>query len=191
MLAANEETSTSFWNLWATFKKKVGAIQRLPGDIEQKKGEVILASRILANKGVPMDDPRRVQFRKSLANLMTMKDEANTVVAKIAQYLPDWKKAAGESQGLGVIPIVLSVAAIGALAFVVTKGLELIKQYEQEKSIIEDVKNKSLTLEEARTLIKSTAPAPLISAGMEMGLGVVALVALGGLYFFGGFGRRG
>jgi len=181
--------TTDSRSLWEQVKSKIGAMQRLPGDIEQKKGEVIVMARQPAVTSLPNDHPTRIEFRKVLAHLITMKEEANTVAAKISRYLPDWRSAAGETQGLGAIPIVLGVAAAGALAYVAVKGLELLKQYKQEMDVFESLKAKTLSLSEARGLILATKPPALIEAGVGLGAGIALVpVLLSGLVLFWFFG---
>lgn len=187
--ATQTADSSKLWGWWSSIKSKIGAMQRLPGDIEQKKGELIVLSRHPSVSKLPTMHPTRVSIRAALAKLIGMKDEAETVAAKIAKHLPDWRSAAGETSGLGVAPIILGVAAAGALAFVATKGLELLKQYARESQVIEALKAKSLTLEEAQSLITVTKPPPLIEAGLGLGVGMTVVpLALGALALFWVFG---
>lgn len=182
--------TTESRGLWASIKGKIGAMQRLPGDIEWRKGEIIVMMRQPSVTRLDTMHPTRVQLRKSLAKLIGMKSEANTVATKIARYLPDWRSAAGETTGLGLIPIILGVASAGALAFVAVKGLELLKTYKQESGIIDSLKSKTLTLEEARELIKVSKPGPMIEAGFGFGVGMTLVpIALGGLALFWFFGK--
>jgi hypothetical protein len=78
--------------------------------------------------------------------------------------------------GLGVIPLLIGAAALAALAYVVTKGLQLLKDSATEDRIISDLESGNLTSAQASALLPSGIQS---AAASFTGLGLTSMLAIG------------
>ena len=95
-----------------------------------------------------------------------------------------------QREGLGVLPIVLSAAALAALAYCVTTGMALYQDYVTKKDLTQAVIEGKMTSGQAADIIVASRPAEGLASkiGMSMGAGVgnglVLVAAAGALYYF-------
>lgn len=184
---SQDDNASLFTSYWNAVKGKVQQLLDLPGLIEQRKGQLIV---IMAQAQQAGDSTTYNQANASFQRLTAMKATATDIVNKINSYLPTWTEAEqAQVGGFGFLPIVLGVAAIGALAYVAVQGLALLKSYEQESKIIDGIPQKKYSVQEAQGLIKATQPPATFQLALGTGLTVLPILALAaGAWWF--FGRR-
>lgn len=177
--------SLSFWSYWDRIKSKIAELRALPGKLRMLKLEIGPLSARAARLGEPGLVGALTATGQRLDSITV---EADKVQDKINRYLPEWQSAAGKGEGLGALPVVLGVAALGAAAYVATKGLSLLKNYAQEKAILDDAKRKVISLEQAKGLISAVKETgrPLVAAQLGLGSLLIPIALIGGaLVFFG------
>jgi hypothetical protein len=181
MFSAVEKTSSGgkLWMYWQQIETYIKDMINLPVKILQlrKANEKLLAkTKSVSDKAL---------LQASIARLKPMQTSAETVRAKIDSYLPSWQKAEKSTssvKGFGLIPLlVLGGASAIALGYVAIKGMTLIKEYKQEEAIMQQVANRTLTVDEAQALIKSVkSPSPLTAFMSSFGSGIaLPLVIVG------------
>lgn len=195
------EEEGTFEKYWAELKAYIQELLGLPVAIQKRRYELAKIAGLAYQKGKMTEMQTAVD---SLKRINAMADPAMNIAVKIRKYLPDWLSAEKQSasqpmSGLGFIPLlVMGVAAAGALAYVAVQGLSLLKEYKAESVIIEDLKAKTLTIDEAKALIKATKPVGAMTAVAEQFGGSIAYalipVIIGGgvlaAWKFGLFSRR-
>lgn len=170
-----EWATSQFKNLWASISNKLSSIKALGTVFTSHRDRYeILSVRVKT-------EDQRIKVEQGLARTEGRISLWKTVNDKIAKYLPEWLSASGTPglSGLGVVPIVIGVVAIGALSYVAVTGLRLLKDAHTEGQILADLEKGILTAKEAAELIPKRAP--LISLG---GLGFLPLLIIGGLGFW-------
>jgi len=199
MLGADEGYFETYWN---ELKAYIQELLGLPVAIQKRRFELAKIAGLAYQKGKTTEMQAAVD---SLKRINAMAEPAHTISQKIRAYLPDWLAAEKQSSsqpmsGLGFIPLIaMGVAAAAALAYVAVQGLSLLKEYKSESVIIEDLKAKTLTIEEAKALIRATKPVGAMTAigesfGGNMGMMVIPALGIGALalaWKFGLLGKRG
>ena len=122
-----------------------------------------------------------------------------TVTEEITGWVKSWMPGlSGHETGLGIVPIGIALVAtaggISALAYVVTVGMALYQKYQYQTSILDMVKAKGISDQQAKVLLEAGGPelatgggitdvikATLTSAsgniGMVVGIALVGYVA--------------
>lgn len=197
MLGQDQGMLASYWDQVKQFMSDLVA---LPSNIQQSRTDLAQIMGVAYQKG---DTDTYQQAVDSLNRLNAMVDTANSVAQKINDYAPQWMQAEQQQaqssgmSGLGFIPLlVLGVAAAAALAYVAVQGLSLLKQYESENNLIADLKAKSITLEQAKTLIQAGKPvsaaetfASTLGGGISKAL--IPVFLLGGGFLIWQFMKKG
>ena len=176
--------ATTYWN---RIRTKINELSLLPRNISQEIYDVTQAIKGALSK---KDEKTVLKLRQYRARLFRKEPEALKVSQLISKYYDKWNTVFGEKDGLGVVfAAALGIAGISALAFVATKGLTLYKEFISEKRIMEAVKSKALTIQQARELIISSK-APKVSTAKTAGvimksLNMIPLLLVGGgLWWF-------
>jgi len=157
---------TQFLGYWQQIRDSITALLHLGPDLAdlQSRWEAVgQAADAAGNADV------REQADAAQARIAQLQEQYNPVAAKISQYLPTWLQIERDSStqlsGLGVAivigPVVL-VAAIAALAWVLTYGMGYLKQYYSERAVLQGVESQQLTVQQATELGYTVAPAPTL-----------------------------
>lgn len=181
---------SKLWSYWFTVKSYIKDMINLPVKILQLRKA---NEKLLASKNISQEDKSKLIL--SMARLKPMQVNAEAIRAKIDEHLPSWQKAESSSssvKGFGIIPLlVLGVAAASALAYIAVTGISLLKQYKQEEAIMQQVANKTLTITEAQSLIKSVKSSGgfMESFGSSLGGNIglilgIGILAVGGYYLY-------
>lgn len=157
--ALSTEDTSSFWGYWNGIKSYIPNLRALPSKITS----LMTKSTTLKARAKSAGDPGLVnQLEESGSTLASLLNLAIDIKNKIDTYMPDWLASASQPQttafGALWIPIALGVSGIAALAYVSYNGLQLLKDYQTQESIIKGVEQKLLTIEQAQKLIKITVP---------------------------------
>jgi len=156
-----------FERYWREVKESLSELLAMPDNIAKRRFELAKVAGIAYQKGMKKEYETAVA---SLKRINAMQDPSNYIKEKILTYLPAWRKkeAEGTSKGLGFVPVLIYAGfAATALGYVAVKGLSLLKEYRTESVIIEQVKAKVLTIDEAKQLIKASKPVSALTAGAE------------------------
>lgn len=177
----------TFSTSWNTIKRYARSFVNIQGDLEDKISETTKLVKIAMNA---KDEKTVIALRRQRAKLFRMRPDAKEVSTKTKKYMPIWRKTMEGGSGLGIIiAATLGLAGIAAAAFVSIKGMQLLKDFKRESLIIDSLKKKTLTIAEAKGLIKSSSvfdmpslPMPKIAA-MGM-MTMLPLLAIGGFLYF-------
>lgn len=183
----------NFSSYWNAIKNKIAELQALGPVISVHQQKLGVARYNLLQRG-----------RADLASLLDdeikkVQDDLDKwwrVKGYIDKYLPEWAKADQPSGGvvnnLSVLPVVLGVASIAALAYCVNVGMALLQDYALKRSLTTDVIEKKITSGQAADILsvprESSAVAETIqktveAVGSGIGFGIpTALLVGGGLY---------
>lgn len=183
----------NFSSYWNTIKNKIGELQALGPVISTHQQKLGVARYNLIQRGKP-----------ELASLLDdeikkVQDDLNKwwrVKGYIDKYLPEWVKADQPSgavvNNLSVLPIVLGVASIAALAYCVNVGMALLQDYALKRSLTTDVIEKKITSGQAAdilsvpresSVVAETIQKTVEAVGSGIGFGIpTALLVGGGLY---------
>lgn len=183
----------NFSSYWGAIKHKIADLQALGPVISTHQQKLGVARYNLLQRG-------RADLAAQLDDeIKKVQDDLNKwwrVKGYIDKYLPEWVKADQPSgavvNNLSVLPIVMGVAAIAALAYCVNVGMALLQDYALKRSLTTDVIEKKLTSGEAADILsvpkQSSVVAETISKTVEavgsgIGFGIpTALLVGGGLY---------
>lgn len=182
----------NFNSYWSVLKNKINELRALGPVIsihQQKLGvaKSILMARNDRNKYALDDEIKKVQDDL---------DKWWRVKGYIDKYLPEWVKAdqpgAAVVNSLSVLPVVMGVAAIAALAYCVNVGMALLQDYALKQSLTADVIAQKITSGQAAEILSVPRPSSAIeetiqrtveSVGAGIGFGIpTALLVGGGLY---------
>lgn len=183
----------NFSSYWGVLKNKINELQALGLVISTHQQKLGVARYNLLQRGKPelaalLDD----EIKKVQDDL----DKWWKVKGYIDKYLPTWIAADQPSgaivNNLSVLPIVMGVAAIAALAYCVNVGMALLQDYALKRSLTTDVIEKKITSGQAADILsvprESSMVAETISKTVEavgsgIGFGIpTALLVGGGLY---------
>lgn len=95
--------------------------------------------------------------------------------------------------GLGVVPVVIGVASIGALAYVVTTGMALLQDYMYKKSITSEVIAGRLEAGGGSELIRAgqqSSPVASIFSNISSNVGTVIILGVIGYGLFSMYGAK-
>lgn len=174
--------ATDFWNKWGLIKNKIAEILSLP----QKFLDIKNVYAQLHSRAMKVSGPLASQISRNVAKVDRYQQESIGVSNKIRSWLPTWIQAENVYQGeehplsrtysttLGVAPvIVIGAVGMAVLGYVTIRGLRLIKEYNIEKQVLEDVRHGVIKAEEA---------AKIISPGTTIfGLNTSKMVLYGGI----------
>ncbi len=106
--------------------------------------------------------------------------QPKTTVQELTSWVKSWV-------GLEALPVMLGVAAITALAYVVTTGMALLADYQYRKNVTADVIEGKLTGGTAAELLRVTSPGEGLLTRMGLGVGVALpiIVMIGAVIYFG------
>jgi hypothetical protein len=179
--------SSSFFPTYDTFERNFNAILATGSEI-QRQWDKAKRLRSVAK------DPGDIQILEDqLSKWSEMWATYQEIIKRVNKWSAKWlaisRSEAGEEGKLGIIPFILPAWALGtliagglaALTFVVVKGMDLVKQVQFEKAVLRQVGEKILSAGEAGKLIRSGQTALL---NLDLGLPMLALLAVGGLYLF-------
>lgn len=178
---------TSYWN---AIKDHIQELQNLGPIIsahQQKLGVVksILVARNDKNQNILDDEIAKVQDDL---------DKWWTVKGYIDKYLPSWMQADQPGttivNNLSILPIVLGVAAIAALAYCVTTGMALLQDYAMKQSLTTAVIEQKITSGQAADILSippptsnvvtETAEKAIVAMSSGIGFGIPTAVLVGG-----------
>lgn len=193
--ALNGADTYSFWNYWSTVKGYINQIYAVGSKFANLQSRS-LQLRIRAKK---VDPTLERQLANSSAAILNYQSTWDSVRQMIDKYLSSWQKAEVEStvshpitsygggtvNGLGLIPLlVIGGAGLAAIAYVATTGMQLLKDYESSKNILDSLEKKLITTEQAVSLTTATTQAPTFGTtmgtqiGKYVGIGAAALAAI-------------
>lgn len=183
----------NFSSYWNAIKNKIADLQALGPVISVHQQKLGVARYNLLQRG-----------RADLASLLDdeikkVQDDLDKwwrVKGYIDKYLPEWAKADQPSGGvvnnLSVLPVVLGVASIAALAYCVNVGMALLQDYALKRSLTTDVIEKKITSGQAAdilsvpresSVVAETIQKTVEAVGSGIGFGIpTALLVGGGLY---------
>lgn len=183
----------NFSSYWNAIKNKIADLQALGPVISVHQQKLGVARYNLIQRGLPhlaelLDD----EIKKVQDDL----DKWWRVKGYIDKYLPEWAKADQPSGGvvnnLSVLPVVLGVASIAALAYCVNVGMALLQDYALKRSLTTDVIEKKITSGQAAEILSVPRESSIVSetisktveaVGSGIGFGIpTALLVGGGLY---------
>ncbi len=183
----------NFNSYWSVLKNKINELRALGPVISTHQQKLGVARHNLIRQGRPevaalLDD----EIRKVQDDL----DKWWRVKGYIDKYLPEWVKAdqpsAAVVNNLSVLPVVMGVAAIAALAYCVNVGMALLQDYTLKRSLTTDVIEKKLTSGQAAEILSVPKESSIVSetisrtveaVGSGIGFGIpTALLVGGGLY---------
>lgn len=111
--------------------------------------------------------------------------QPKTVTQEVTGWISSWFGGGGV-HGLGALPIILSAAALAALAYCVTTGMALYQDYVTKKDLSQAVIEGKLTSGQAADIIVAARP-PESSLSLGIGAGIggsaMLIVAAIGLYW--------
>lgn len=171
------EDSTTFSKYWSLIKGKLTDLKNLSSNLQ----ELYQRSTSLHKRAVKTGDNALIKEASlERGRLFQVLPTAEEVRSKLERFLPDWlaQSDVAKDYGLGIAPILIGVfgtAAIGGLAFVATRGLELLEQYKESKNALIALENKTITAEQ----YKATRPSPSSPASGSVGEKLKEIVAGG------------
>jgi len=179
--------SSSFFNYYATFQRNFSAIMATGPEI-RRQWDKAKQLRSVAK------DPVDIKILEDqLSKWSEMWATYQQIESKVNKYSVKWlgiaKSEPGDEGKLGIIPFILPAWALGsliagglaALTFVVVKGMDLIKQVQFERAVLDKVSRKIITSGQAGDLIRAVQT-PLFD--FDFGLPLLALLAVGGVYLY-------
>ena len=184
----------NFSSYWNVLKNKIAELQALGPVISVHQQKLGVAKYNLLQRGRA---DLASQLDDEIAKVQDDLDKWWRVKGYIDKYLPEWMKADQPSgavvNNLSVLPIVLGVAAIAALAYCVNVGMALLQDYALKQSLTTDVIEQKLTSGQAAEILSVPRPASNVveetiqktveAVGSGIGFGIpTALLVGGGLY---------
>jgi len=157
------ESTSTFWSTWSKIKDFIPSLQHLPKNIASLQSDTDRIRKTARDKGIVQEAlGHNIRLQQMYALSIDIKQ-------KIDKYLPNWLMASKSSSsayaGFGIAPIILiplGATAIAALTYITTKGLILLKDFEYERSLVEDLKRRALTLPEVQALRPPIKPSTSI-----------------------------
>lgn len=164
-------------------------LARLPTDLARIKADLLAGQQRLYRAG-------DIEGFRALGARITEVEALERKAAEVASYagrwsgtwetLASWLGQVGGMFGLGVLPLALplalsipvALAAIAALAWVVSSWLDTRARAQSLRELAAQVSAGTLTAQQAGELVRAAAPAPGIFGGLG-GLGTTALLVLG------------
>lgn len=178
---------------WNTIKYRINDLQNLGAQISAQQQKLGIVYSNLLKKGM---NSQAVLIKQE--GDKTNEDMANwwKIKGYLDTYLPEFMKldqgqVVGPSavSGLGILPMVLGVAAIAALAYIATTGMALLQDYAfKSKLTAAVIEGKMTSGQEAEVLSVPSEKGVLqevvgkVGLGVGIGLPTILLVG-GGLYF--------
>lgn len=183
----------NFNSYWTTIKNKIGELQALGPVISAHQQKLGIAYSSLMSQG---KQDIAEQLKDEIAKVQDDLDKWWRVKGYIDKYLPEWMKAdqpgAAVVNNLSVLPVVLGVAAIAALAYCVNVGMALLQDYAMKSKLTAAVIEQKLTSGQAAEILSVPRPSNAIeetiartaeAVGSGIGFGIpTALLVGGGLY---------
>jgi len=172
----------SFEKSWNKIKNSLRELLGIQDNLENKIDEVTKLVKIAMAAG---DEKTAIALRFRRAKLFRMRPIASEVTTKTKVFLPKWQKAVNEDKGLGIVfAVAIGLAGVAAASYVAVKGMKLLKDFKRESVIIDRLRDKTLTAEQAKGLIKSSAafdPINLkVGGGMLGGMSLAIPLVIGG-----------
>lgn len=178
--------SNAFWDAWATIKTRLSQMVNVGPKIYQKWNYAKMLRARTKNPTL------RAKLDDKISRLSEMYITWQEVKAKIDEWGPKWveidERIAKEhdTTQLGIIPLALPAWAmavlvsggLAAITFVANHGMSLLKEYQMQSSILDQVSKDIISAEEGARLIESGKPGPLIGMGTTLPLiGIAGLLA--------------
>ena len=175
-----------FWAYWDKVKFQIQKLRDLPARIRRDK---LIANDIIDRARRAGDSLTVGKLQSIVRKFENMIPEANEIAAKIRKYLPEWAAFSSTQPQMGVLSVVLGVAAIAALGVVSVKGLSLLKDYQLASRVLDDAKAGYYTPGQSAAMIASTMPTEAGLFNVKVGGASIIFLALAGVgaYFY--FGR--
>jgi len=169
-----------FMKYWDKMKNNLQQLLGIKNDLEAKIREVTALVKVAMDAG---DEDTAIKFRRQRAKLFAMRPTAKEVSGKVKKFGATWQDAASKEEGSGVgilVTLALGTAAIGAAGYVAIKGMQLLKDFKRESSIIAQLKAKTLTIAQAQGLIKSSAAFDPVNfkVGTGIGIGMIGTIVI-------------
>lgn len=175
----------SFWENWDRVKNYLFDLVNLPSNFDAFSEK---AARLkgLAKRMKRPDLVAKVNKHVQWAN--ANESTKIQVQDKIAAHLPSWKKKASEPKNVfSAISLFLGGAALLALGYVASKGMDLLSEYQTRKQALSLLEQEVISAEEAQGLIEASKGGTIqtaikkgfIKAGMGIAFPIVGLI--GGL----------
>lgn len=194
-----------FWNYWDYLKNSISEILGFGPKVYDLQSQYDrLARRADAAGATDVGDEARAGSQRA----SSIYDVWATIKSKLDDWLPSWMKAAGEAttsesgtSGLGVLFVLpawaiamLIAGGLAAITYVVTNWQQVSANYNYEKDVLEAVKQKVISAEEAAQILPSEdgGGGGGISDVLEKAgtVGTIALVLLGGMFIYNLVGRK-
>jgi hypothetical protein len=185
-----------FWNYWDYLKNSISEILGFGPKVYDLQTQYDkLARRADAAGATDVGDEARAGSQRT----SSIYDVWATIKSKLDDWLPSWMKAAGEAtesgtSGLGVLFVLpawaiamLIAGGLAAIAYVVTNWQQVSANYSYEKDVLDAVKQKVISAEEAAKILPGEDGGGggvsdiLQKAG---NVGTIALVLLGGMFIY-------
>jgi hypothetical protein len=190
----------TFWSYWNSVKSSINTMKNLTTELKKERWKLMLV-RKRAEKANPEIIPR---INSELSSLNEKIMESMKLRQAIDKWVPTFMNIEKESTvntGLGelgdlsVLPLILPVwalaglgiAGIGALAYIATTGMELIKDFMFQRTVLSNIEKGVYNAEVAKGLIEAGQPAGGFFSNWGMGLGKMGSVMSIGLLLMGGF----
>jgi hypothetical protein len=174
---------TGYWN---ALKNKIAELQGLGFHISTYQQRLGVAHTRLKARGRPdLAEVLEDEIKKAQNDL----DKWWKVKGYIDKYLPEWmmidKGASVAPSGLSMVPLAISVAAIGGLTYVVTTGLALLQDYSFKKHLTEAVIEGKVSSGQAAEILsvpreKGVLERVTENVGTTVGIGLPVLLLIGG-----------
>jgi hypothetical protein len=182
----------NFSSYWNTIKNKIAALQNLGYQISLHQQHLGTVKAIL----VARNDPNQNIMDDDIAKAADDLSKWWTVKGYIDKYLPTWMAADQPGttivNGLSILPIILGVAAIAALAYCVNTGMALLQDYEFKSQLTTAIIEQKITSGQAAEILSVPRPSSFVEETFEkatvavaggLGFGIpTALLVAGGAY---------
>lgn len=186
----NGTESTSFWQYWEIVRTRLGDILDLgPRIKEQWERAKSLRAKASASEQAELDEKiyqwsrMYVTWEQAQEYINEWRDRWQKIEESVRELVPEGF--------LSVLPIILpawalatlAAGGLAALTFVATQGLSLIKQYQFEKSVLDQIERRIVSPEQAAKIIESGKPAGTTIFGTGGAAAVLGIIAAVGLWF--------
>jgi hypothetical protein len=194
------DLKAKFTRYWNNLKNYINELRNL-GSVIDKQRERWNYIFAYAN-----NDSDTKEAKAGLQRNAIQKSTWQSIKDKIETYLPEWLAADAKAQqdpaslsGLGFLPILIGVAALAALAYVATYGLQLLKDTKTEENVLKSLESRLISTHQAEVVLGVTKKQPTVSTpslfnvslGNDTSYLIIGVLAFGAyLYFRPKFGTR-
>lgn len=169
---------------WKSIKGRINDIIATGPKISAYQQRIAVAQQTLLKRG---DTAGAAALDDELTKINDDLQKWWKVKGYIDSYLPEWVKLDQNTavSGLGFVPVVLGVFAIGALAYCVNVGMALVQDYEFKSQLTQAVIDQKLSTGQMRDIIsvpkeEGVFDKVVSTVGLGVGIGIPTVLLVGG-----------